>query len=270
MSRRHPKREQEMRDQQVLYTRGHDSLKWEPSRSSSVDCGSNRSRRSTEEGSPERKRRDERRYHRESKPRDRSKERDHHYSRRTKHSRRSDSPVTGDDSQRRPPTNESEQDDPESQSKVAASDSSSAVGDCHNADTDEPFDKERIHRETQQKLEKLRATMSKEVKVHPPAKPESSGSYFANDGSFMDIFKKMQNEQIKITAPHIGASAPPPHFVGRRRGGKILKTGRLPKLKDSTEKNVDPKDFWSVYQAEVNKYQTTGCDKEEGNRKLVK
>lgn len=166
---------------------------------------------------------------------------------------------------------------------------------------DEPIDRERIHKEME---EKLRAELAKEGKVYPPPKPEASHPVFANDGSFLEIFKKMQQAQASSspitattstaipkpvlptipplvatanpsTAPYLaasatGKSAPPPPIVGRRRGGKILKTGVVAKPKIQTDANADPKDFWSLYLAEVNKYKNTACESEQGNRPLVK
>ncbi|XP_032597298.1 zinc finger CCCH domain-containing protein 13 [Drosophila grimshawi] len=191
----------------------------------------------------------------------------------------------------------------------------SAVGAYYNLDTDEPFDKERIHREIE---EKLRETLARDGKVYPPPKPEASHPVFANDGSFMELFKKMQEEQQRpqyqspqmqqlqldaatqqqldnsasvnvfgalpaiaagaasspaapyIAAAAAGKSAPPPPMVGRRRGGKILKTGVVAKLKTPNERDVDPKDFWSLYLAEVNKYKSNACDTDNGKRPLVK
>ncbi|XP_037895301.1 uncharacterized protein DDB_G0287625 [Glossina fuscipes] len=165
----------------------------------------------------------------------------------------------------------------------------------YNFDTDEPIDKERIHREME---EKLRQTLAKEGKVYPPPKPEASHPVFANDGSFLEIFKKMQEQQKQqastsavaanvvpvvpvlavanpTTVPYLaatamGKSAPPPPIVGRRRGGKILKTGVVAKPKVQNEPANDPKDFWSLYLAEVNKYKNTACESEAGNRPLVK
>ncbi|XP_054728199.1 serine/Arginine-related protein 53-like isoform X1 [Anastrepha obliqua] len=171
------------------------------------------------------------------------------------------------------------------------------IGAYYNLDTDEPIDKERIHREME---EKLRQALAKEGKVYPPKKPEASHPVFANDGSFLEIFKKMQAQQQQhhapaatvtaalapvVTAPVLastsnaaayiaatstGKSAPPPPLVGRRRGGKILKTGVVAKPKAQAEQSDDPKDFWSLYLAEVNKYKNHACDSDGGTRPLVK
>ncbi|XP_018797505.1 PREDICTED: arginine/serine-rich coiled-coil protein 2-like isoform X1 [Bactrocera latifrons] len=166
------------------------------------------------------------------------------------------------------------------------------IGAYYNLDTDEPIDKERIHREME---EKLRQALAKEGKVYPPKKPEASHPVFANDGSFLEIFKKMQAQQqhphvpvatapaivAPIVAPPVLASTsnaaassnkvvPPPPIVGRRRGGKILKTGVVAKPKAQAEQGDDPKDFWSLYLAEVNKYKNHACDSDGGTRPLVK
>lgn len=165
-------------------------------------------------------------------------------------------------------------------------------GAYYNLNTEEPIDKEKIHREME---EKLRAALAKEGKVYPPKKPEASHPVFANDGSFIEIFKKMQQAQQQlpasstpkvvstpvepastslaaayVAATSAGKPAPPPPIVGRRRGGKILKTGVVAKPKTLGDDNTDPKDFWSIYLREVNKYKNNACDSDGGTRPLVK
>ncbi|XP_075154254.1 uncharacterized protein LOC142227917 [Haematobia irritans] len=182
-------------------------------------------------------------------------------------------------------------------------DESSPTKPMYKFDENEPIDRARIHREME---EKLRQTLAKEGKVYPPPKPEASHPVFANDGSFLELFKKMQEQQHMqsskpctskaalptvavntvapvlasaavnpTTAPYLvatatGKSAPPPPIVGRRKGGKILKTGMVAKPKATAETTGDPKDFWSLYLAEVNKYKNTACESEQGNRPLIK
>lgn len=98
---------------------------------------------------------------------------------------------------------------------------------------------------------------------------------FKNDGSFMEMFKKMQ-EQMQPTAQKPTTSVleekpvvPPPLMVGKRRGGRILKTGMVAKPK--TEQTVEqPKDAWSLYMAEVKKYREVCCQEEDNTRPLVK
>lgn len=98
---------------------------------------------------------------------------------------------------------------------------------------------------------------------------------FKNDGSFMEMFKKMQ-EQMQPTMQKPTTSVleekpvvPPPLMVGKRRGGRILKTGMVAKPK--TEQTVEqPKDAWSLYMAEVKKYREVCCQEEDNTRPLVK
>lgn len=163
-----------------------------------------------------------------------------------------------------------------------------------NLKLDEPIDKEKIHKEIE---EKLRETLAREGIEYNAPKPEATHPVFANDGSFLEIFKKMQEAQneIQTSDPHIlqqqqqlqqpstSTYAPPvlpvtsnvprpqmPIF-GRRRGGKILKTGVVakPKLEENGA-NTDPKDFWSIYLREVNKYKNAACDSDSQSRPLVK
>ena len=97
---------------------------------------------------------------------------------------------------------------------------------------------------------------------------------FANDGSFMEMFKKMQEQMPPAPKPTISVleekpAAPPPLMVGKRRGGRILKTGMVAKPK--AEQTVEqPKDAWSLYMAEVKKYREVCCQEEDNTRPLVK
>lgn len=155
-----------------------------------------------------------------------------------------------------------------------------------NLKPDEPIDKEKIHKDIE---EKLRETLAREGIEYNAPKPEATHPVFANDGSFLEIFKKMQEaqqESTKPTEPPSTSYAPPmlvtsngtvpvprpqlPIF-GRRRGGKILKTGVVAKPKSTeNDSNADPKDFWSIYLREVNKYKNAACDSDAQSRPLVK
>lgn len=155
-----------------------------------------------------------------------------------------------------------------------------------NLKPDEPIDKEKIHKEIE---EKLRETLAREGIEYNAPKPEATHPVFANDGSFLEIFKKMQEAQQETAEPTAAPStsyAPPmlaassnpipiprpqlPIF-GRRRGGKILKTGVVAKPKSTdNDSNTDPKDFWSIYLREVNKYKNAACDSDAQSRPLVK
>uniref|UniRef100_S4PY83 Uncharacterized protein n=2 Tax=Pararge aegeria TaxID=116150 RepID=S4PY83_9NEOP len=95
-----------------------------------------------------------------------------------------------------------------------------------------------------------------------------------NDGSFLEMFKKMQEQTKKVeevpTKPIIKKPVLP--FIGKRRGGRVLKTGMVKKAKAIDEQTVDntPKDAWSLYMQEVKKYRETSCEEERKTRPLVK
>ncbi|XP_064479597.1 telomerase RNA component interacting RNase-like [Ornithodoros turicata] len=114
---------------------------------------------------------------------------------------------------------------------------------------------------------------------------------FANDGSFLEKFRKMQEAAQPPNSSKDGDSTPKTEdsssrdepsstesstkkralpFVGRRRGGKVLKTGIVQKPKTEEEEEPAPKDAWARYLAEVRKYREMSCDDEEKTRPLVK
>ncbi|XP_019963400.2 telomerase RNA component interacting RNase [Paralichthys olivaceus] len=128
-----------------------------------------------------------------------------------------------------------------------------------------------------------------------PASPSGSsatpgGNVFANDGSFMEMFKKKMEEeerrkketQQQQTAGDARASEhgqtpvdkkPPPvtSFVGKRRGGVFLKTGMVVKKQKQDSEVVPGKsDAWSKYMAEVKKYKAHQCCDDDKTRPLVK
>ncbi|XP_070703439.1 telomerase RNA component interacting RNase [Pempheris klunzingeri] len=123
-------------------------------------------------------------------------------------------------------------------------------------------------------------------KASGPAVP--GGNVFANDGSFMEMFKKkMEEEKRKKTeTEQTGGDArateqgqtsvekkPPPvtSFVGKRRGGVFLKTGMVAKKqKHDTEAEPGKSDAWSKYMAEVKKYKAHQCGDDDKTRPLVK
>ncbi|KYN44104.1 Uncharacterized protein C19orf43 [Trachymyrmex septentrionalis] len=114
-----------------------------------------------------------------------------------------------------------------------------------------------------------------EMAIHQTAAVVPQPNAFKNDGSFMEMFKKMQ-EQMQPTMQKPTTSVleekpvvPPPLMVGKRRGGRILKTGVVAKPK--TEQTAEqPKDAWSLYMAEVKKYREVCCQEEDNTRPLVK
>lgn len=176
--------------------------------------------------------------------------------------------------------------------------------------TDANFDKEKIQQEMQ---ERLIQHLAREGKVYPPPKPQpASHPVFANDGSFLETFKRIQEQhhhhhqhhtlhhqqqqhlQQQQQQPHSGGGSvinatassaaaaqratvlipqPQPMF-GKRRGGKILKTGIVQKPKiieegDGTTGTAQT-DSWSVYLQEVKKYKNVSCDADTKMRPLVK
>uniref|UniRef100_A0A224YQG2 Telomerase RNA component interacting RNase n=1 Tax=Rhipicephalus zambeziensis TaxID=60191 RepID=A0A224YQG2_9ACAR len=123
---------------------------------------------------------------------------------------------------------------------------------------------------------------------------------FANDGGFLERFKQMQeackqqalqaaSQEAQFAVPRSDSAdtassekSEPTEadataaakkrtlpFVGKRRGGKVLKTGVVHKPKVEDEEEL-PKDAWSRYLAEVRKYRERSCDDEEKTRPLVK
>jgi len=116
---------------------------------------------------------------------------------------------------------------------------------------------------------------------------EAKTNVFKNDGSFLELFRKMQEEEAakklqegvknpeeepNVSAPLLEeAPKPPPTLVGKRRGGRVLPTGQVKKQKSEAEAaQSSNKDAWSAYMAEVKKYQSTTCEEEGKNRPLVK
>ncbi|XP_034046692.1 telomerase RNA component interacting RNase [Thalassophryne amazonica] len=110
-----------------------------------------------------------------------------------------------------------------------------------------------------------------------------AGNVFANDGSFMEMFKKkMEEEKRKKETQQTGGDeqgqssverkpAAVTSFVGKRRGGVFLKTGMVAKKqKQDTEVEPGKSDAWSKYMAEVKKYKAHQCGDDDKTRPLVK
>lgn len=104
---------------------------------------------------------------------------------------------------------------------------------------------------------------------------------FKNDGSFLEMFKKMQEEKAakeqNVETPDASTASAVPQvkkpvapIFGKRRGGKVLKTGLVEKLKNPNEIEEEPKDAWSVYMKEVKRYKEACCDDDSKTRPLVK
>lgn len=108
---------------------------------------------------------------------------------------------------------------------------------------------------------------------------------FANDGSFMELFKKkMEDEERRKREGEeeetkSSAAAPDKKplsvssFVGKRRGGArlALKTGMVAKKqKQDSEVEAGKGDAWMKYMEEVKKYKAHQCGDDDKTRPLVK
>lgn len=128
--------------------------------------------------------------------------------------------------------------------------------------------------------ELLKAHFASQGKIYPPPKIEkpaiNAATGFANDGSFMEQFKRMQDEykqqqeadKKRRAAEERLKSLP----IRRRAGGKILKTGVVAKTKLNEDGSEVPAaaDPWSQYLKEVQKYKKSSCDTDSKTRPLVK
>ncbi|XP_062976620.1 telomerase RNA component interacting RNase [Elgaria multicarinata webbii] len=122
---------------------------------------------------------------------------------------------------------------------------------------------------------------------------------FANDGSFLELFKRRMEEAAATggrSGPGAGAETqketearpepPGEHeppgkkrsgsalsFVGKRRGGSklALKTGVVAKKQKTEDEVLTSKgDAWAKYMAEVKKYKAHQCSDDDKTRPLVK
>ncbi|XP_062387901.1 telomerase RNA component interacting RNase [Sardina pilchardus] len=139
---------------------------------------------------------------------------------------------------------------------------------------------------------------SSESSGNSPASPASpahgagkaaGANAFANDGSFMEMFKKkMEAERRKKGSEQASPSeestadqgqstvekrtSSVASFVGKRRGGAklTLKTGMVAK-KQKLDPELEGKgDAWTKYMAEVKKYKAHQCGDDDKTRPLVK
>lgn len=95
---------------------------------------------------------------------------------------------------------------------------------------------------------------------------------FKNDGTFLEMFKKMQEEQQQAeTSKSVDETKKNLPVFGKRRGGRVLKTGLVQKNKNSQQDDVtDVQDPWSIYLKEVKRYKEACCDDDSKTRPLVK
>lgn len=171
-------------------------------------------------------------------------------------------------------------------------------------DTELEKEKERIQRVA---MERLQKHFEKEGKAYPPPKPQASHPVFANDGSFLEIFKRTQQQlqssaastslfssssSSSSAAATISAAGPivvapkesqtksispaksnitMPLLPVKRRGAKILKTGIVQKQRIVEEvEDPQPADSWNAYLKEVKRYKTVTCSDDNMTRSLVK
>jgi hypothetical protein len=126
--------------------------------------------------------------------------------------------------------------------------------------------------------ELLKAHFAAQGKIYPPPKQEKPiinvATGFANDGSFLEQFKKMQDEykqqqemeKKRQTLENKLRNLP----SSRRRGAKILKTGLVAKTIVTSEGTITTNSYDSYYK-EVQKYKSaSSCDNDSKTRPLVK
>ncbi|KAK7940226.1 hypothetical protein WMY93_003552 [Mugilogobius chulae] len=120
--------------------------------------------------------------------------------------------------------------------------------------------------------------------VSPTPASSSGSNVFANDGSFMEMFKKKMEEErrkkegqtsgVGTSTEHAPEDKKPPAvttFVGKRRGGVFLKTGVVAKKqKQDSDSEPGKSDAWSKYMAEVKMYKAQQCGDDDKTRPLVK
>nr|DBA29974.1 TPA: hypothetical protein GDO54_006018 [Pyxicephalus adspersus] len=118
-----------------------------------------------------------------------------------------------------------------------------------------------------------------------PAYPSTTSgvNVFANDGSFLELFKKKMEQNTTGNKEESGPQEEkkpepdkrkPISFVGKRRGGAklALKTGMVAKKPktDDEEVVVQKGGAWAQYMAEVKKYKAHQCSDDDKTRPLVK
>ncbi|KAJ3664032.1 hypothetical protein Zmor_008238 [Zophobas morio] len=131
--------------------------------------------------------------------------------------------------------------------------------------------RKRSHSHSHQKPEPPVEDKTKvEEDVEDEEEEASNENMFKNDGSFMEMFKKMQEEQKKKEAESAAESRAPQPAFGKRRGGKVLKTGMVQKTKSMNQEEGDAQDAWTLYMKEVKRYKEACCDDDSKTRLLVK
>ncbi|XP_063706757.1 uncharacterized protein LOC134835743 [Culicoides brevitarsis] len=134
-------------------------------------------------------------------------------------------------------------------------------------------ERKKIHEQMQERLRKLKEAEPKPLQRTKPACLVNA-TPFANDGSFLEKFKEMQERfsQQQETQQREDDRLRLLPMIGRRRGGKILKTGIVEKPKPIEDNTAEggAKDAWSLYLQEVKRYKNATCDPDAPSRSLVK
>ena len=110
-----------------------------------------------------------------------------------------------------------------------------------------------------------------------PNSPKAENA-FKNDGSFLEMFKQMQeNQQQTEIKTEVATMAdtkplpPPPLLLHQRRAGKILKTGMVQKRIEPQQPDENASSqVWNLYLREVKKYKEAICDDDSNRRALIK
>ncbi|XP_072385296.1 LOW QUALITY PROTEIN: uncharacterized protein [Diabrotica undecimpunctata] len=128
------------------------------------------------------------------------------------------------------------------------------------------------HRRSPQRSSEERDTNMQDInsQFNPSVEDTTKDNVFKNDGSFLEMFKKMQEQQKKVEEPPPVVAPKPIPIFGKRRGGKVLKTGMVQKPKPPTSEESSSHDAWSMYMSEVRKYKAACCDDDSKSRPLVK
>ncbi|XP_040270984.1 telomerase RNA component interacting RNase [Bufo bufo] len=110
--------------------------------------------------------------------------------------------------------------------------------------------------------------------AYPADHPSVSGvNLFANDGSFLELFKKKMEAGSKEESKEPDTRKPV-ILVGKRRGGAklALKTGIVAKKPKTEDEEIltHKGGAWAQYMAEVKKYKAHQCSDDDKTRPLVK
>lgn len=110
-----------------------------------------------------------------------------------------------------------------------------------------------------------------DMKIEEEEEEQVQDNVFKNDGTFLEMFKKLQEQQkSKENPPPEEQKKPLLPAFGKRRGGKVLKTGMVQKVRHLNDEEGNAQDAWAIYMKEVRKYKEACCDDDSKTRPLVK